>query len=183
MLYNNLPESKIIEFINRLLSFKIKNKFQQIVLAFIVHNIKEDQEVRDIQKLFRIFNQNNDGLLNKEEFYIGLCKYKDENEINDIIDGLFLMLDSSNSGYIQFEQFLRATLSKEKILSEKNLLYAFNFIDKQGIGKLTVDSIKNSFGENENISSAVFENIFKEVNHKKENEISFDEFKDMMFDN
>jgi calcium-dependent protein kinase len=93
------------------------------------------------------------------------------------------MLDSSNSGYIQFEQFLRATLSKEKILSEKNLLYAFNFIDKQGIGKLTVDSIKNSFGENENISSAVFENIFKEVNHKKENEISFDEFKDMMFDN
>ena len=183
MLYNNLPESKIIEFINRLLSFKIKNKFQQIVLAFIVHNIKEDQEVRDIQKLFRIFNQNNDGLLNKEEFYIGLCKYKDENEINDIIDGLFLMLDSSNSGYIQFEQFLRATLSKEKILSEKNLLYAFNFIDKQGIGKLTVDSIKNSFGENENISSAVFENIYKEVNHKKENEISFDEFKDMMFDN
>ena len=182
-LYNNLNENIIINFINRLIQFKIKNKFQQIVLAFIVHNITEDEEVRNIQKLFRLFNKNNDGWLTKEELYIGLCKYKDEDEINEIIDGIFLMLDSSNSGFIQYEQFLRACLRKEKILNDKYLLYAFNFIDKDGIGKLTIQSIKHSFGGNENnISDAVFENIFKEVPHIKDNEMNYEEFKIMMFD-
>ena len=182
-IYNNLNENIIINFINRLIQFKIKNKFQQIVLAFIVHNITEDEEVRNIQKLFRLFNKNNDGWLTKEELYIGLCKYKDEEEINEIIDGIFLMLDSSNSGFIQYEQFLRACLRKEKILNDKYLLYAFNFIDKDGIGKLTIQSIKHSFGGNENnISDAVFENIFKEIPHIKDNEMNYEEFKIMMFD-
>ena len=182
-LYNNLNENIIINFINRLIQFKIKNKFQQIVLAFIVHNITEDEEVRNIQKLFRLFNKNNDGCLTKEELYVGLCKYKDEDEINEIIDGIFLMLDSSNSGFIQYEQFLRACLRKEKILTDKYLLYAFNFIDKDGVGKLTIQSIKNSFSGNENnISDAVFEHIFKEVPHIKDNEMNYEEFKFMMFD-
>ena len=183
LIYKNLNENIIITLINRLIQFKIKNKFQQIVLAFIVHNITEDEEVRNIQKLFRLFNKNNDGWLTKEELYIGLCKYKDEDEINEIIDGIFLMLDSSNSGFIQYEQFLRACLRKEKILNDKYLLYAFNFIDKDGIGKLTIQSIKHSFGGNENnISDAVFENIFKEVPHIKDNEMNYEEFKIMMFD-
>ena len=183
LIYKNLNENIIITFINRLIQFKIKNKFQQIVLAFIVHNITEDEEVRNIQKLFRLFNKNNDGWLTKEELYIGLCKYKDEDEINEIIDGIFLMLDSSNSGFIQYEQFLRACIEKEKILNDKHLLYAFNFIDKDGVGKLTIQSIKHSFDGNENnISDAVFENIFKEVPHIKDNEMNYEEFKIMMFD-
>ena len=93
------------------------------------------------------------------------------------------MLDSSNSGFIQYEQFLRACLRKEKILTDKYLLYAFNFIDKDGVGKLTIQSIKNSFSGNENnISDAVFEHIFTEVPHIKDNEMNYEEFKFMMFD-
>ena len=61
----------------------------------------------------------------------------------------------------------------------------FNFNNEKGIRKLNVENIKNSFGGNENnISNMVFENnFFKEVNHEKENEINFKEFKNMMYIN
>ena len=183
LIYNNLEEEIIIKFINRLITYKTKNKFQQIVIAFIVHNINEDNEIRNIQKLFRIFNTNNDGWLTKSELYIGLCKYKDEKEISKNIDEIFKIIDKGNQGYIQYEEFLSACLQKDKILSEKNLLYAFNFIDKDSIGKLTIDSIKSSFGLNEDeVSDSVFNDIFKELSLENNNEMNFEEFKNMMFD-
>jgi Ca2+-binding EF-hand superfamily protein len=99
------------------------------------------------------------------------------------IDIIFKELDGNNNGYIEFEEFLRGCIDKNEILNDKYLLYAFNFIDKDGIGKLTIQSIKHSFGGNENnISDAVFENIFKEVPHIKDNEMNYEEFKIMMFD-
>ena len=68
-------------------------------------------------------------------------------------------------------------------MSEKNLLYAFNFIDKDSIGKLTIDSIKSSFGLNEDeVSDSVFNDIFKELSLENNNEMNFEEFKNMMFD-
>ena len=49
---------------------------------------------------------------------------------------------------------------------------------------MNIENIKNSFGGNENnILNIVFENIFKEVNQVKENEINFKEFKNMMYIN
>ena len=183
LIYNNLEEEIIIKLINRIITYKIKNKLQQIVIAFIVHNINEDNESRNIQKLFRIFNTNNDGCLTKNELYIGLCKYKDEKDISKNIDEIFKIIDKGNQGYIQYEEFLCACLEKDKILSEKNLLYAFNFIDKDNIGKLTVDSIKSSFGLNDDeISDSVFKDIFKELSHENNDEMNFEEFKILMFE-
>ena len=181
LIYNNLEEEIIIQFINRLMTYKNKNKFQQIVIGFIVHNINEDNEIRNIQKLFRIFNTNNDGCLTKDELYIGLCKYKDEKDISNNIDEIFKIIDKGKHGYIQYEEFLCACLQKNKIFSEKNLLYAFNFIDKDGIGKLTIDSIKSCFGLNEDeISEHIFKDIFKELSNKNNEEMNFEEFKSMM---
>ena len=47
---------------------------------------------------------------------------------------------------------------------------------------MNIENIKNSFGGNEN-NIILFENIFKEVNPEKENEINFKEFKNMMYIN
>ena len=46
-----------------------------MVLAFIVHNIPNTNESKDILKIFRMFNTNDDGKLSKKELYNGLIKY------------------------------------------------------------------------------------------------------------
>ena len=181
-LYSNIEESKIIIYLNRLRHFKINSKFQQMVLAFIVHNIPNNNESKDILKIFRMFNTNDDGKLSKKELFNGLIKYFNEKEIKKEIDDIFLLLDGANRGFIEYEEFLRATLDQNILLSDENLVYAFNFFDKENFGKISVEKIKKFFVD-DNVSEKVFRNIFNEIDSNKDGEIDFQEFKDMMFGN
>ena len=181
-LYSNIEESKIIIYLNRLRHFKINSKFQQMVLAFIVHNIPNTKEAKDILKIFRMFNNKDDGKLTKKELYQGLILYYNEKEIKKEIDDIFLLLDGANRGCIEYEEFLRATLDQKFLLSEENLIYAFNFFDKDNTGKISVDKIKNIFIDDK-VNEDVFRNIFNEIDSNQDGEIDFQEFKDMMFGN
>ena len=153
-----------------------------MVLAFIVHNIPNTKEAKDILKIFRMFNNKDDGKLTKKELYQGLILYYNEKEIKKEIDDIFLLLDGANRGCIEYEEFLRATLDQKFLLSEENLIYAFNFFDKDNTGKISVDKIKNIFIDDK-VNEDVFRNIFNEIDSNQDGEIDFQEFKDMMFGN
>ena len=179
-LYSNIDKKTIIIYLNRLRKFEINSKFQQMVLAFIVHNIPNNNESKDILKIFRMFNVNDDGKLTKKELFDGLIKYFNEEEIKKEIEDIFLLLDGANRGFIEYEEFLRATLEQKTLLSDENLTYAFNFFDGDGCGKISVEKIKKFF-VNDKVSEDVFRNIFNEIDSNKDGEIDFQEFKDMMF--
>ena len=180
-LYNNIEKEKIEIYLNRLMTYTINSKFQQMVLAFIVHNIAYSEDTKNILKIFRMFNEKDDGKLTKGELTKGLCQYVDENKVKNEIDGIFLMLDGANHGYIEYEEFLRACLDKNTILDDEHILYAFNFFDKDNKGKISVDKIKKNF-VGSNVKEEVFKNIFKEVDINEDGEIDFVEFKQMMLD-
>ena len=127
-----------------------------------------------------MFNMNDDGKLSKKELFNGLIKYFDEKNIKKEIDDIFLLLDGANRGFIEYEEFLRATLDQKILLSDENLVYAFNFFDKENTGKISVEKIKKIFVDDK-VSEDVFRNIFNEIDSNKDGEIDFQEFKDMMF--
>ncbi len=181
-LYSNIDEKTIIIYLNRLRKFEINSKFQQMVLAFIVHNIPNNNESKDILKIFRMFNVNDDGKLTKKELFDGLIKYFNKEEIKKEIEDIFLLLDGANRGFIEYEEFLRATLDQKILLSDENLTYAFNFFDGDGCGKISVEKIKKFF-INDKVSEDVFRSIFNEIDSNKDGEIDYEEFKDMMFGN
>ena len=181
-LYSNIDKKTIIIYLNRLRKFEINSKFQQMVLAFIVHNIPNNNESKDILKIFRMFNVNDDGKLTKKELFDGLIKYFNEEEIKKEIEDIFLLLDGANRGFIEYEEFLRATLEQKTLLSNENLTYAFNFFDGDGCGKISVEKIKKFF-INDKVSEDVFRSIFHEIDTNEDGEIDYEEFKDMMFGN
>ena len=74
-IYSNIEESKIKIYLERLRHYRINSKFQQMVWLFIVHNIQDINETKDILKLFRLFNDNDNQKMSKEELYNGLIKY------------------------------------------------------------------------------------------------------------
>ena len=178
-LYSNISIDEIKQYLDRLRKFQIHSKFEQMVLAFIVHNINDNDEIKDILKIFRLFNTNDDGKLTKNELYHGLIKYYNEEDIRKEINDIYFMLDGADRGFSEFEEFLRACLDKKKLLSDENLLYAFNFFDKDFTGKISVDKIKATFVEN-SVKNEVFENILNEIDHNQDGEIDFKDFKNMM---
>ena len=180
-LYNNIEKEKIEMYLNRLMTYTINSKFQQMVLAFIVHNISYSEDTKNILKIFRMFNEKDDGKLTKGELTKGLCQYVDENKVKNEIDGIFLMLDGANHGYIEYEEFLRACLDKNTILDDEHILYAFNFFDKDNKGRISVDKIKKNF-VGSNVKQEVFNNIFKEVDIYEDGEIDLVKIKQKMLD-
>lgn len=182
-MFYSLGEDKIRQYVNRLIRYKINSKFQQIILAFIVHNINNTQEIIEIKKIFAIFDKDADGRLTKEELYEGLCRYEKEETITNIIDDLFIVLNGSNNEYIQFEEFVRGCLNKKELLTDQLLTYAFKFIDKDNTGLITPEKLKVCFG---NTSSQVvttidvFKAIISEVSHSNDDQVNYEEFKQMM---
>ena len=99
-LYSNFSEEEIKPFVNNLLNYYYNSKIQQLVIAFLVHNLPNTASSILILKLFRNFNKSGNCKLSKEELINGLYLYKSREEVDKIIDNLFILLDGDNDGFI-----------------------------------------------------------------------------------
>jgi len=180
-LFSNFKREEIEPYINNLFNYSFNSKIQQLVIAFLVHNLPNNDSSINILKLFRYFNKSGNCKLTKEELMNGLYDYRDKNEVDKVVDHLFTLLDGDNNGYIEFDEFLRACIDKKIILTTTYLKYAFKFLDKEKTGTLNTQKIIKAFVLNPNkLLEAVFNNTLNSVDHDGDGIINFEEFKELM---
>ena len=49
---------------------------------------------------------------------------------------IFKMFDTDGNGYIEYEEFLAASVDKKALLSEENLMATFKMYDEDGSGEI-----------------------------------------------
>ena len=180
-LFSNFEEDEIKPYINNLLKYTFNSKIQQLVIAFLVHNLPSTDSSILILKMFRHFNKSGNCKLSKEELKNGLYEYKNKEEVDKVIDHLFILLDGDNDGFLEYEEFLRACVDKKQILTSTYLKYAFKFIDKEKTGTLDVQKIIKAFVTTPNkIIEAVFNNTLNTVDKDGDGIINFTEFQELM---
>ena len=180
-LFSNFEESEIKPFINNLFNYSFNSKIQLLVIAFLVHNLPSTDSSILILKLFRHFNKSGNCKLSKEELTNGLYAFRSKEEVDKIIDKLFIMLDGDNDGFVEYEEFLRACINKKQILTSTYLKYAFKFIDKDKTNTLNVQKIINAFVTTPNkLLEAVFNNTLISVDKDGDGVIGFEEFQELM---
>ncbi len=180
-LYSNFTNDEIQIYLDNLLNYKFQSKFQQLVLAFVVHNIPQNKDTKIILKLFRFFNLSGNCKLTKVELVNGLYQFRSKDKVDKAIDDIFLMLDGDNNGYIEYEEFLRACIDKSLALNNDNLKYAFKFLDKDNTGTLSVEKIMNAFVKKSNPTLiSIFKSTIKEVDRDRDGKINFEDFKELM---
>ena len=174
-------------FLKNITEFCAEQKLQQATLAFLVHNFAPKEELDELKKIFFAFDKNGDGKLSKEEFVKGLAN--NNNNLNTIlktdgtIEGLLKNIDSDNNGYIGFEEFLIASINKEKILTEKNLKMAFDVFDRDKSGKISQNELKYILGEyNVNAKEHLWQKMIQQIDLNQDGQISYEEFHKMMMD-
>ena len=180
-LFGNFQEKEIQPFIDNLFKYTINSKIQQLVIAFLVHNLPQTESSHTILKLFRYFNKAGDCKLTKEELTEGLCKYRDKDEVEENVDKLIFLLDGDNNGYIEYEEFLRACIDKKEILNDEYLKYAFKFLDKENKNLLSAQQINSAFlvGNNKLFEVAI-NKVINELDQNEDGMINFEEFKQLM---
>ena len=178
ILYNNISKEEVLDCISNLLNYNIKSKFEELVLAYIVHNLPRPKQAKSCIKLFKLANKNEDGKLLRNELKQTLLNFVSEEFLKNF-DDIFSLLDGDNNDYIDYEEFLRATLDRKLLVNEKILKLAFRFFDQEKMGVISKDRIMKFF-VGTNMTEEVFDNIFDEIDSNKDGQIDFNDFKEMM---
>ena len=178
ILYNNLSKEEVLKCIENLLKYNINSKFEELVLAYIVHNMPRPKEAKSAIKIFKLANKNEDGKLLRNELKETLLNFVSEEFLSNY-DEIFSLLDGDNNGYIDYEEFLRATLDRSFFVNENVLNIAFKFFDKENTGYISKDKIMSYFIGTK-MTEELFKNIFDEIDTNKDGKIDFQEFKNMM---
>ena len=89
-------------------------------------------------------------------------------------------IDADKSGTIDYNEFLAATIDKDKLSSKQNLELAFKTFDRDGSGKINLSEIKCIVDNSGVTDDKVFEAMLSEADDNNDGEISLEEFKDLM---
>ena len=180
-LFSNYKKEEVEPYINNLFKYSFNSKIQQLVIAFLVHNLPSNDSSITILKLFRHFNKSGNCKLTKDELRKGLYEYREIEFVDNYVENLFILLDGDNNGYIEYEEFLRACIDKKLIIKEKYLRFAFKYLDQDGTETLNTQKIIKAFVVKPNvILEAVFNKTLNNVDKDGDGVINYKEFEELM---
>ena len=177
---NNLFEDEI-DTKNILLSLKEYSekkysKIYQIVLTYLSHNFQGKDELNKLKKIFYKIDLNLDGKLSKSEFELAYREAGIEMS-KEQIEHMMKSIDFDGNGFIEYEEFIRVALPKEKLFTEKNLKIAFEMFDLDKNGMISLEEFKTILRINKIKDKKVIKEFFKEIPIKENEEMTFEQFK------
>ena len=183
-LYNEILNEKVVDkLLTNLKKYKKNSILQETALAYLVHNFPQMKDVINACKLFNQIDVNGDGKITEHELYKSLCTKIKSDTLEDDVRRIYQVLDMNDDGYIEYEEFVRAAVSKEKFMGDNVLRFAFRFFDKDNSGVITFKEIekvfKKSVTDKKHIEEAL-RKIINEVDVNKDGTISFEEFSKVM---
>jgi calcium-dependent protein kinase len=179
-LFNQIKdESTLKKLLSNLKNYRRESIIQETALAYLVHNFPQMKDVINACKLFNQIDINGDGKINKQELLKGLQSKMKSPTLEQDVEEIYKNIDMDNNGYIEYEEFVRAAVSKEKFLNESILRYAFRYFDKDNSGEITFDEIEEVFKESVSDKTKVHDSlqqIISEVDANGDGVIDFNEF-------
>lgn len=177
----NGEEKKVISIVENLKAFRAEKKLQQAVLSFLIHDLNTNKEIQFLKKVFKSIDKDFDGKISKKELELFMNKFLNTTRLGVEVDQMFDNMDADKNGMIEFEEFLIASINKNKLLNEDNLKKAFERFDFDGNGKIDAKEIKKIFQTlNGAVEEQVWASLICRVDVDGDGEIDFDEFKKMM---
>lgn len=175
---SDIPNVK--QALENLLKFRAERKFQQAVITFITHNLIRSEEVNNLRKIFECIDRDSDARINKADIKHAFLEVFGRKLEGSEMEQLFKNIDHDNSGYIEYEEFIRATISKETVLNEDNLRMGFNLFDIDSNGFISAEEINKTIGGGKSIPDNLMVELLAEIGKDFGHEICFEEYKKIM---
>ena len=181
---NQINKESINKFISNIKKYKRHNAFQETAISYLIHN-SESEQIYEAQKLFNIFDINNDGKINFSDFFSQMEKISGETLEKSEAENIFYNVDTNKNNYIEQEEFIKAAVDKKIFLEEKMIKLAFNFFDVSNDGLITFEDIIELFHDNTDMekdkeAKEEFEKIIKSFDANNEGKINLEVFSNFM---
>jgi calcium-dependent protein kinase len=158
----------------RVIYIQASKQLQKLAMEYIASQLISGRDTNDLRDTFIALDTNGDGKLTTEEIKNGFknAGFNDQ-DINSIIE----FCDGDGSGCIDYTEFLTATLNWEQVLSREKIEIVFNSFDKNHNGTVTLEEIKEFFGENASrIEEEVWKHLINEADLNGDGKLDLEEF-------
>jgi calcium-dependent protein kinase len=174
-LYPDLDCDCITNAIENLKEFQSRNKLRDAIGTFITSQVMSAHETKGLREIFKSIDLNGDGKLSKEEIIKGFKIYDRIDNRKEYIEIIMSQADTDGNGYIDYNEFIKATISHHKIYSLSNIKKAFDLFDLDGSGKISSGEFDKIFSIG-NIKKSLWQEVILEIDKNLDGEIDFDEF-------
>lgn len=131
-------------------------------MIFVINNLTTKEEKKALEDAFSALDLNSDGKLSKDELIQGYRKTMNAIQAEEEVNRIMEQVDLDKSGFLEYSEFVMATVNKKKAFSVERLENAFNMFDKDRSGKISLDEVKNMFGRTKKINEKIWDDFMKE---------------------
>lgn len=178
-LYPTINQNLYVSAIENLKTFNSLNKFRDSISTFISSQVITSQVTKDIRELFKVLDTNGDGKLSKEEMIEGFTKAADIENVEEYIDKVMNEVDTDGNGFIDYNEFLKASIHESVIFSKANMRKAFDMLDLDRSGKISSTELQQIFSIG-NLNNKLWKDIIKQADKNSDGEIDFEEFSEFL---
>jgi len=152
-------------------------------LTFIGSQLVSKDEREELARIFKKLDLNGDGRLSKDEIKDGYVVHYGRLVSDREVDEMFDAVDTDQSGYIDYTEFVIASMNEKALLTSERLASAFKMFDRDGSGTISPQEIKSVLTAGENkLPSNVLEALMKKIDANGDGQISQEEFAQLMKD-
>ena len=180
-----LPNNEYKNILHNIETYKKPNRLQETALSFLIHNIPDIEDTRNINKVYSNFNSTFDGKLSLKQLQEGFENYLnsktlEKNEFDKKMKNIFELLDTNKNEYIDYEEFCKGGINKNLFTEKDVLKFAFDFIDKDGSGSINFQELKSILYNDDNNKEV--EQIIEEMElgDGENNVLTFEKFEESM---
>jgi calcium-dependent protein kinase len=180
-----VPNNEYKNILHNIETYKRTNRLQEMALSFLVHNIPDIDDIRNINKVYSNFNSTFDGKMPLKQLQEGFENYLnskslEKSEFDKKMKGIFDLLDTNKNEFIDYEEFCRGGIDKQLFTDKDVLQFAFDFIDKDGSGTINFQELRVILSKDDNLKEV--EQIIEEfeMGDGNINALNFEKFEEMM---
>ena len=178
----NRPINKAValESLENLRKFRADEKLKQAAVTFITTQLLTKEQTVQLRDVFRSLDRNGDGRLSKEELIYAYRAHNSVQKSQEIVEHVMKTVDVDKNGFIDYSEFIAASMNFQTLICRANLEQAFRAFDKDGSGSISVSELKELLGFGQDIHDTAWDKIISEVDQNSDGEIDLKEFINMM---
>ena len=171
-----LPREQVQASIQEMRTFRSSYKLKDAIFTFLSFHMLSNTDSQSLQELFLTLDTNGDTKVSRSE----LLSYFTSNCIggnpgHEVAD-LLSQIDTDGSGFIDYSEFVRASINRRKYASKEYLELAFRRFDVDGGGKINSKDLESLLGSSSPETKKYINDVIAEADFNQDGEIDFTEF-------
>ena len=182
---DQISEIDFISVLDNLKTFQVTSKLKEAVHTFIISKIADPSIFKTEVAVFNLLDKNRDGSISLNEIRDQMIHFSKlpEEEAQMFAELIIEKADSDGNGCIDFTEFLRASVTKRKVMTRQNIEKAFQLFDQDHSGAIEVEELKGWLTDDNTTTEALVQEILGQADKNGDGKIDLEEFESLLLDN